>query len=83
MNDLEVARRVVEGFFVRKGQSSTVPAQTKQEFEERLFVAHSLVNSVLMGNAGKNGLAEKWEPQLEEIEDRINKLRNQIAAQPL
>ena len=74
MTDLEVAKKVVNDLFGKQ-----VQAQTIQEIDQRLFVAHSLIDSVLRNNTGKGGLAEQWEPMLEAIEEQLDDLRNKIA----
>lgn len=74
MTDIETAKKVVNDFFVKQKA-----AQTKEEVEQRLFVAHILINSVLMNNTGESRVADKWENQLSEIEERINTLRTAIA----
>jgi hypothetical protein len=76
MNDLETAKKVLKDFFGKK-----IPAKTKKEMEQRLFVAHSLIDSVLVCNAVKGGLAEKWLAELESIEEQINDLRDKVAVQ--
>jgi hypothetical protein len=74
VTDIETAKKVVNDFFVKQKA-----AQTKEEVEQRLFVAHILINSVLMNNTGESRVADKWENQLSEIEERINTLRTAIA----
>jgi len=69
-DEIRIAKKVVDGFFV-KGRM----AKTKQEANERLFVAHSLITSILMGNTDNDVMVTPVEAQLEDVEERLNNLR--------
>jgi hypothetical protein len=75
-DDIKTARQVVKDLFSKTGNMIPNPARTKDDMAARLFLAHTLINSILMGNTGKGGLAERWGKQIEDIEARINDLCN-------
>ncbi|EEF57714.1 hypothetical protein [Pedosphaera parvula] len=74
MTDQETAKKVFDSLFVKQRA-----AQTKEEVEQRLFVAHTLINSVLMNNTATGEVIEKWEEELSDIEEHLNELRTKIA----
>lgn len=76
MTDIELAEKVLKDFFILKGDYATVPARTWPEMEQRLSVAHALINSLVMEN---NGLAEKWLDRLSDIEEKLDDVRTEIA----
>jgi hypothetical protein len=75
-DDIKTANKVVKELFSKTGNMIPNPAQTQDQLAARLFLAHTLINSILMGNTAKGGLAEKWAKQIEDIEARINDLCN-------
>jgi hypothetical protein len=73
MTDHEIAKKVIESCFGKKQA-----AKTKEEAEMRLFVAHTLINSVLLNNATTGGILERWEDQVGDIEGRLEALRTAL-----
>lgn len=73
MTDQQTATRVVQQLFVNQ-QS----AQSKNDVKDRLFVAHSIITTVLTDNVTNNFITEAQEAKLEEIEEELNKLRTEL-----